>query len=134
MPEIVVLDTHIWVWWLNDRFSYLSAQQIDCIEQSERVGVSIISCFEIAQLVKRGRLVLPLPTQEWLQEALVPAGVDLLPLTPAIACQAVSLSDIHKDPFDRMIIATALAYQANLMSVDSHFKNYPELQGFLLNN
>jgi len=37
-----------------------------------------------------------------------------------------------KDPFDRMIIATALDYEAKLMSVDGHFKNYPELQGYLL--
>ena len=133
MPEIVVLDTHIWVWWLNDRFSYLSVQQIDCIEQSERVGVSVISCFEIAQLVKRERLVLPLAVEEWLQEALMPAGIELLPLSPEILCRAVNLTDIHKDPFDRMIIATVLNYQGKLMSVDSHFINYPELQGYLLN-
>jgi PIN domain nuclease of toxin-antitoxin system len=112
MPEIVVLDTHIWVWWLNDKFSYLSAQQIDCIEQTERVAVSVISCFEIAQLVKRERLILPLPVNDWLQEALAPAGVELLPLSPAITCRAVDLTDIHKDPFDRMIIATALNYHA----------------------
>lgn len=42
------------------------------------------------------------------------------------------LTDIHKDPFDRMIMATALNYEAKLMSVDSHFIKYPELQGFLL--
>jgi PIN domain nuclease of toxin-antitoxin system len=133
MPEIVVLDTHIWVWWLNDKFSYLSAQQIDCIEQTERVAVSVISCFEIAQLVKRERLILPLPVNDWLQEALAPAGIELLPLSPTITCRAVDLTDIHKDPFDRMIIATALNYHAKLMSVDNHFKNYPELQGCLLN-
>ena len=123
MPQIVVLDTHIWVWWLNDKFSYLSAQQIDCIEQTERVAVSVISCFEIAQLVKRERLILPLPVNDWLQEA----------LSPAICCRAVDLTDVHKDPFDRMIIATALNYHAKLMSVDGHFKNYPELDGLLLN-
>lgn len=100
MPEIVVLDTHIWVWWLNDKLSYLSAQQIDYIEKTERVAVSVISCFEIAQLVKRGRLILPLPTNEWLQEALAPAGIDLLPLSSVIACLAVDLTGIHKDPFD----------------------------------
>ena len=133
MSQIVVLDTHIWVWWLNDKSSYLSASQIDCIEQTERVAVSVISCFEIAQLVKRKRLILPLSVNEWLQEALAPAGIELLPLSPAITCLAVDLTDIHKDPFDRMIIATALNYHAKLMSVDSHFKNYPELHGHLLN-
>lgn len=134
MSEIVVLDTHIWVWWLNDKFNYLTEQQIDCIEQTDQVAVSVISCFEIAQLVKRNRLELPMPSSEWLQEALAPAAINLLPLTPAITCLAVNLTDIHKDPFDRMIIATAINYQAKLMSVDSHFINYPELQGFLLNN
>ncbi len=89
MPEIVVLDTHIWVWWLNDKFSYLSAQQIDCIEQTERVAVSVISCFEIAQLVKRERLILPLPANDWIQEALSPAGIELFPLSPDITCRAV---------------------------------------------
>ena len=123
MPEIVVLDTHIWVWWLNDKFSYLSAQQIDCIEQNERVAVSVISCFEIAQLVKRERLILPLPVMTGYKR-LAPAGIELLPLSPAITCRAVDLTDIHKDPFDRMIIATALNYHA--------FKNYPELDGHLL--
>ena len=133
MSQIVVLDTHIWVWWLNDKFSYLSVQQIDSIEQTERVAVSVISCFEIAQLVKRERLILPLSVNDWLQEALSPAGIELLPLSPAITCRAVDLTDIHKDPFDRMIIATALNNHAKLMSVDSHFKNYPELEGLLLN-
>jgi PIN domain nuclease of toxin-antitoxin system len=132
MPELVVLDTHIWVWWINDKFSYLSEQKINIIEQTERVAVSVISCFEIAQLVKRERLILPLPVNEWLQEALTPAGIELLPLSLAITCRAVDLTDIHKDPFDRMIIATALDYEAKLMSVDGHFKNYPELQGYLL--
>jgi PIN domain nuclease of toxin-antitoxin system len=100
---------------------------------TEQVAVSVISCFEIAQLVKRERLILPLPVNEWLQEALAPAGIELLPLLPAITCRAVDLTDIHKDPFDRMIIATALNYDAKLMSVDSHFKSYPELHGHLLN-
>jgi PIN domain nuclease of toxin-antitoxin system len=131
MPEIVVLDTHIWVWWLNDK-SYLSTKQINIIEQTERVAVSVLSCFEIAQLVKRQRLILPLPVDEWLQQALAPAGVELFPLSPSITCRAVDLTDIHKDSFDRMIIATALDYEAKLMSVDGNFKKYPELQEYLL--
>ena len=90
MPELVVLDTHIWVWWLNDKFSYLSEQQINIIEQTERVAISVISCFEIAQLVERERLILPLPVNEWLQEALAPAGIELLPLSPTIACRAAA--------------------------------------------
>lgn len=121
MSEIVLLDTHIWVWWLNDKHRYLSTKQIDCIEQSERVAVSVVSCFEVAQIVKKGRLILPLTVNEWLQAALTPAGVELLPLSVGIACSAANLTDIHKDPFDRLIIATVLDYQCKLMSADGHF-------------
>ncbi len=134
MPEIVVLDTHIWIWWLNNQFDCLSPEQIECIANTDRVGVSAVSCFEIAQLVKRGRLSLPLPIDEWLHEALAPANIDLLPLSPQVACRAVSLTDIHKDPFDRIIISTALNYQAKLMSNDSCFVKYPELQGYLFDS
>jgi PIN domain nuclease of toxin-antitoxin system len=133
MSEIVVLDTHIWIWWLNNN-EQLSKQAINYIETAPRVLVSVVSCFEIAQLVKRQRLILPISVESWLQEALIPAGVELLALSPAIACRAVNLTDIHKDPFDRIIIASALEYQAKLMSVDGHFKNYPELHDCLITN
>lgn len=129
---MIVLDTHIWVWWLNDKDRYLSTQQIDTIEQAERVAVSVVSCFEVAQIVKKGRLLLPLPVNAWLQEALQPAGVELLPLSVTIACRAVDLTPVHKDPFDRLIIATVLDYFSQLMSIDSNFKHYPELQNHLI--
>jgi len=133
VSEIVVLDTHIWLWWVNDKNKFLSVRQIACIEEYERVAISIISCFEIAQLVKRGRLKLALPVFDWIEQALTPAGIESLNLSPGIFCQAVELTEIHKDPFDRMIISTALHSKAKLMSVDGHFELYPELHGHLIN-
>jgi PIN domain nuclease of toxin-antitoxin system len=56
----------------------------------------------------------------------------LLPVTDDIAIQAVGLTPIHKDPFDRLIIATALAYNAQLASVDRCFREYPELVNHLM--
>jgi PIN domain nuclease of toxin-antitoxin system len=58
----------------------------------------------------------------------------LLPLTPEVACRAVSLSPVHKDPFDRLIIATSLVYEARLASVDSLFSLYPEIGDRLLSS
>jgi PIN domain nuclease of toxin-antitoxin system len=132
MSEIVLLDTHIWVWWINEEQQKLSATQIEMIEESEQVAISVVSCFEVAQIVKKGRLILPVTTREWIEQALVPAGIEVLPLSPEISCQAVDLTDIHKDPFDRLIIATALDYQCRLISVDSNFPSYPELNGCLI--
>jgi PIN domain nuclease of toxin-antitoxin system len=132
MSEIVLLDTHIWVWWINEEQQKLSATQIEMIEESEQVAISVVSCFEVAQIVKKGRLILPVTTREWIEQALVPAGIEVLPLSPEISCQAVDLTDIHKDPFDRLIIATALDYQCRLIIVDSNFPSYPELNGKLI--
>jgi PIN domain nuclease of toxin-antitoxin system len=69
---------------------------------------------------------------EWFCKALAPAGIELFPLTEAIAACAVELSPVHKDPFDRLIIATALEYGAQLASVDSLFSQYSELDACLM--
>ena len=51
---------------------------------------------------------------------------------PEVANQAVDFSPVHKDPFDRLMIATALIYQAQLASIDGQFKSYPELATTLM--
>ncbi len=132
MPEVIVLDSHVWVWWITLEHHKLPADMVTAIEAAQRVGVSAVSCFELALAHARGRLELPLPPAEWFPHALEGSGVELLPLTPAIATRAVSLSAIHRDPFDRIIIATALEVDARLASVDGNFPKYPELAGCLL--
>jgi PIN domain nuclease of toxin-antitoxin system len=80
----------------------------------------------------KGRLELDIPIQQWLIDALTSSGIELLPLTPEITLRAVNLSSVHKDPFDRIIIATALEYKAKLASIDSLFPQYPELKDYLM--
>lgn len=88
--------------------------------------------FEVSLLVSRGKLELPLPVSEWLTEALANSGVESLPVTCEIANRAVTLSEIHRDPADRIIIATALVHDARLASFDSVFPNYQELENRLI--
>jgi PIN domain nuclease of toxin-antitoxin system len=132
MSQVIVLDTHIWFWLMTSEFDRFPSHWQDIIATAELVGVSAISCFEIALAQQRGRLELPCLANEWFQEALEPAGITILPITPDIAYHAVNLSPVHKDPFDRLIIATALEYGAKLASVDSLFSNYPELDSYLM--
>jgi len=132
MPKVIVLDSHVWVWWITLEHHKLPAGLVTAIEEAPRVGVSAVSCFELALAHDRGRLELPLPPADWFPHALVGSGVELLPLTPGIATRAVSLSAVHRDPFDRIIIATALELDARLASVDGNFPRYPELVGCLL--
>ena len=132
MSEIIVLDTHIWFWLISEDWKSFPASWREKIEAAEVVGVSPISCYEIVLAQEKGRLELPCDTAEWFREALEPSGICLLPLTPEVACQAVSLLPIHKDPFDRLIIATSLVYEAKLASVDNLFTLCPEITDRLL--
>lgn len=132
MSETIILDTHIWLWYSNGDFDRFPDRWRSRIEFADRVGVATVSCFEIALAHKKGRIQLSCTLEDWFQEALAPAGILLLPLTPEIATLAVNLSPVHKDPFDRIIIATALRYQANLASIDTVFSRYPELDDSLM--
>ncbi len=129
---MIVLDTHIWLWWVNNDKQNLKQEWINRIQSPEDVGVSAISCFEIAWLERHDRIALPCPRQEWFEKALIGSGVTLLPVSPAIASLAVDLPEHHRDPQDRIIIATALAYDGLLISADSKFPCYSELNGRLI--
>jgi PIN domain nuclease of toxin-antitoxin system len=132
MSEIIGLDTHIWLWLVNANFDRFPSSWLSQFEQASRLAVSPLSCYEIALAQQRGRLELDSTPDEWFEQALLLANIELLPLTSAIAIRSVKLSPIHKDPFDRLIIATALEYGAKLASIDGFFSQYPELENCLL--
>jgi PIN domain nuclease of toxin-antitoxin system len=127
-----VLDTHVWVWWLAGRDDLLRTSWSALLAGSTELGVSAISCFEVAWLVKRQRIEISLPLEEWFDAALGGTGIRLLELSPKVAQIAANLSEHHLDPQDRIIIATAIAYDAELMSADGRFRSYPELEGRLI--
>lgn len=128
---MIILDTHVWLWWLMGD-TRLKPQWRQCIETTDRVCVSAISCVEVAWLAESGRITLANASDEWMENAITHSGLELIPITPNIAKRAAELTQHHRDPQDRLIIATALAYQATLISADSKFPLYIELTGYLL--
>lgn len=98
MSEMIVLDNHIWFWFVNGDGDRLPENHRKRIEQAERVGISPVSCFEIALARQKGKLALPCETHAWLEEALEPAGIEIFPMTPSIASRAVNLTQIQKRP------------------------------------
>ena len=118
---MIVLDTHIWHWWINQIPGKLSLEIITLIEEADEIAVSAISCFEMAWLVRHGRIDLDMPFELWFSEVESSADVRILPVTAQIGIQAVALPEHHKDPQDRIIIATALAYNAHLLNLIQHF-------------
>lgn len=129
---MILLDTYIWVRWLIS--DNIGSKLAALIENSEEVCVSQISCWEVVYLAKRGRMELPIPAEKWIEVGLSETQTTCLPIDQQIAVLAANLTDHHRDPADRIIIATAITYGAQLMSFDKQFREYDELHGLLLPN
>ena len=96
---------------------------------ADGLGVSIISCWEVAKLVESGRLSLPRDVEEWIAVGLSYPGVRLLDLTPAIVVGSTRLpAPFHKDPADQMIVATARVHDCELATADDRIVNYPHVR------
>ena len=127
---MIVLDTHIWVWWVHGD-ARLSPSHRHLLEEHESNGLGIcaISLWEVAQLVQCGRLVLPVKTDEWFQGALAYPGVTVLDLTPRIVIESTRLpSPFHADPADRMIVATARVFGCPVITADARLREYPHVE------
>ena len=92
------------------------------------VWISAISAFEIAQKHHHGRLTLPLPPEVWFRAVLEQHQVQELPLTSTIGALAAALPPIHRDPFDRLILATALNHQLTIITSYQIIQNYPGIR------
>lgn len=127
---MIVLDTHIWVWWVHgDPRLTPAQQQVLTANEQTGLGVSVISCWEVAKLVEYKRLVLPYPTLEWMNQALAYPGVQLLDLSPQIATESTELpGDFQRDPADQIIVATARVLGCPLLTADEKILKYPHVQ------
>lgn len=126
---MIVIDTHIWMWWVHGD-AHLTNQQLSWLQQyeSQGLGVSVISCWEVAKLVEYNRLTLPCPVDDWMTQALTYPGIQLLNLTPRIAIESTQLpSDFHRDPADQIIVATARIYNCSLLTADTKILAYPHV-------
>lgn len=88
--------------------------------------VSAISAFEIAQKHARGKLELALPPNLWFERACLAHDLTPLPLSPVHAFVAGLLPDHHRDPFDRLLIATAQVQNLTLLTSDPLIHLYAE--------
>ena len=128
---MLVLDTHIQIWWVEEDGRLTNAQRL-AIEserrQSGTIGVSAISCIEIARLAGAGLIELPTDTLTWISDLLGYPSVQLLPITPEIAVRAYTLPEpFHRDPADRILVATALEFSCPLLTSDRSIVEYPHV-------
>ncbi|MGK7920684.1 MAG: type II toxin-antitoxin system VapC family toxin [Trichodesmium sp.] len=87
---MIILDTHIWIWWVDDN-RQLSSQNREIIQANQKtgLGISIISCWEIAKLVEKKRLAFECSVEQWLKLALNYPGIQLLELNLPIIIEPI---------------------------------------------
>lgn len=129
--EVIVLDTHALVWWVAGEKA-LSKKARSLIARESKDGeiiVSSISAWEIAMLVERGRLVLSMEVESWIGTVARIDAVRFLPVDLDVALKSARLpGEFHKDPADRMIVATARKLAASLVTADDKILAYPHVK------
>ncbi len=119
MSDSVFLDTNALVWAVEGvlRLGPNSRNLASVALREDALFVSAISFWEIAMLVRRGRLKLAHPANEWRQNVLR-LGIVEAPVTGEIGIRAAEIEGLHKDPADRIIAATALVRGCALLTAD----------------
>lgn len=128
---MIVLDTHVWVWWLSDPDKLTArARKVVAEAAGDRaIYISTISAWEIALLASRNRLKFTMDARDWIARSEALPFLHFVPLDNAIAIQAVRLPEpFHKDPADRIIVATAMTMGAPLLSSDNRILEYPHVK------
>jgi PIN domain nuclease of toxin-antitoxin system len=117
----VLLDTHIWVWWLlhDSPLPGRERKALDDAAGDRGIHLPAICQWESQMLHAKRRINLPLPFPAWLRRATAPDMLTVLPLDAEAVIAVNDLPDtFHGDPADRMIVATARAYDLPLATHD----------------
>ena len=126
-PRPLLLDTHVWIWFMLADPELKSGERnvINHAAASGLLRIAAMSVWETALLASRGRVTLGRPLAQWITQAVSLSGLSIEPLLPQIAIEACSLPDaFHRDPADRLIVATARVTNAALMTRDRRILDY----------
>jgi PIN domain nuclease of toxin-antitoxin system len=127
----LLLDTHIWIWYLEGGSSQLSKQVVSLLDRSgaaSRLLVSDISYWEVAVKSAKGKLTLSVDTGVWLSRAASAPGIRFLPLDRDVLLLSTRLAGTaHNDPADRMLLATAQLNNVPLVTADRLLIEYAKV-------
>ena len=125
---LLLLDTHAWVWLNTGDARKLGKKATQRMTRAAERGVlrlSVISVWELGLLHARGNIRFSLTLDEWVRAALATPGLSVTDLTTEIAVDASRLpGDLHPDPADRMLVATARQIDATLVTRDERLLRY----------
>lgn len=125
---MIVLDTHTWIWWVDDD-PKLKREVRDRIDKAADVRLSAISILDVATASSLGKLKLRPSTTFWIDVALFPEQLSVEPIRAETCFASVSLpGEFHRDPADRLIVALARELNAELVTADHKILTYPHVK------
>ena len=117
----VLLDTHVWLWWLlgSDRLAHRERSALDRLASRAQLGLAAVSLWEAQMLFAKGRLVLGRQFDVWIRDAAAATVIQIAPLDVETVGALNGLpASFHGDPADRLIAATARAHRIPLATHD----------------
>jgi PIN domain nuclease of toxin-antitoxin system len=127
---MILLDTHTWIW-AHSETHLLSANVLELIQetQPDQRAIASISIWEFAMMASKGRIALKIDPKIWLSSATTMSGLRIMELTADVAMESCSLpGEFHRDPADRIIVATARTHNLTLLTKDRKILDYPHVK------
>lgn len=121
---VLLLDTHALLWWANEPEKLSRAAYEAVRDEQNAVLISVVSLWETQIKAGRPGLTMDLPLPEFVRDHVVVNGFRILPFTPDHGFALGGLPMIHRDPFDRLLVAQALVEGAALVTVDGEIAKY----------
>ena len=125
---MLLLDTHAFVWLCLERKLLTPKVRQRMEDEPDSLFISSITAVETGLLVNAGKLSLPSSCEDFLQKNLSHFGVHEVPVDVEIALASTQLPSIHRDPFDRIIIATAQRHGMTILTKDRIIPSYPKIK------
>jgi PIN domain nuclease of toxin-antitoxin system len=119
-----LLDTHTFLWWVLDSSELSVAGRALIMDSRNELFVSAVSAMEIAIKSRRGRLALPEPPESYVPSRLASEGFLAMPVEIVHALRLARLPDIHRDPFDRLLVAQAQVEGIPIVTSDPAIAQY----------
>lgn len=120
----LLLDTHAFLWWIGDDPRLSDPARSAIGNGANEVFFSVVSAWEIAIKAGLGRVEVPQPLGDFVTEQVRVNGFEVLPVHMRHALAVSSLPDLHRDPFDRMLVAQGLQEGLTLVSGDPEIARY----------
>ena len=121
----LLLDTQVFLWIATDSARLPRDLRTVLRDPFNDLYLSVVSSWEIAVKARSGKLVLPMPVWAFLLESRERLSIQTLSIQETAVAHVAKLPDIHRDPFDRMLVCQAIEHELTIVTSDTHVQRYP---------